>query len=123
MKRNAVEWAVLLVSIAGIVALVGVLVAEGIAESRPPDPEVRLRSAEARQATLGWIVPADVANGGDQAVEAVVLEATATVGGIDESSEIEVNFLPAGTTVEVAFAFSGQPDGEVTVRLVGYRMP
>ncbi len=123
MKRNVIEWAVLIASVAGIVLLVAVLVVEGLTESRPPDPQVELRPAEGRTGTLGWIVPADVSNGGDEAVEAVVLEATATVGDVDEVSELEINFLPAGTTVEVAFAFSGRPAGEVEVRLVGYRVP
>lgn len=121
--RNAVEWVVLGVSIAGILLLVGVLVIESLTETRPADPQVELMPAEARQGTLGWIVPARVSNGGDEAVEAVLVEASATVGTATEVSEIEIDFLPSGTTVDVAFAFSAQPNGEVTVRLVGYRLP
>lgn len=123
MKRNAVEWAVVIISILSIALLVGVLVVEGFNLSRPPDPTIELRQSEARQGTLGWIVPATVTNAGDQAAEAVVLEATATVEGETEASELEVNFLPAGTEVEIAFSFSGEPTGEVTVRLVGFRVP
>jgi len=122
-RRNAIEWLVLGVSIAGIVLLVAVLTIESLTESRPADPRVELRPAEARQGTLGWIVPAEVSNGGDEAVEAVLLEATATVGAQTEVSEIEIAFLPSGTTVAVAFGFSAQPSDEVTVRLVGYRVP
>jgi hypothetical protein len=64
-----------------------------------------------------------VSNGGDEAAEAVVLEAGATVDGREEISELEVNFLPAGTAVEVAFGFSARPSGDVVVRLVGFRVP
>lgn len=117
------EWAVLAASVAAIVLLAAVLVVEGISEARPPDPTVELRHAEGRQGVLGWIVPASVSNGGDDAAESVVLEASATIDGESEVSELEVNFLPAGTTVEVAFAFSAQPSGDVTVRLVGFRVP
>ena len=123
MKRNAVEWAVVIVALLSIALLVGVLVVEAFNGSRPPDPSIELRQSEAHQGTLGWIVPATVTNVGDQAAEAVVLEATATVEGEEETSELEVNFLPGGTEVEIAFSFSAAPTGEVTVRLVGYRVP
>jgi uncharacterized protein (TIGR02588 family) len=123
MKRNAVEWAVLGISILAIVALVAVLVAQGLITARPPDPQVTLHEDEARQASTGWIIPADVYNAGDEAAEAVGLEASAMVAGAEETSEIEVNFLPAGTTVQIAFAFSEEPEGQVDVRLVGFRAP
>ena len=123
MKRNALEWAVIIVSVLSIALLVGVLVIEGLNESRPPNPTIEVRLAEARESSLGWIVPAAVTNEGDQAAEAVVIEATATVDGETETSEQEINFLPAGTEVELAFAFSAAPEGEVTFRLVGYRVP
>lgn len=123
MKRNAVEWAVIIVSVLSIALLVGLLVIEGFNESRPPDPSIEMRQAEARQGDLGWIVPVTVTNHGDQAAEAVVIEATAEVDGETETSELEVNFLPAGTEVELAFAFSAAPATEVTFRLVGYRVP
>ncbi len=123
MKRNAVEWAVIIVSALSIAALVGVLVVEGLNESRPPDPAIEMRQGEARQGELGWIVPVTVTNQGDQAAEAVVIEASAEVDGEMETSELEVNFLPARTDVEVAFAFSAAPATAVTFRLVGFRVP
>lgn len=123
MKRNAVEWAVIIVSVLSIAALVSVLVIEGLNESTPPDPSIEMRAAEARQGELGWIVPVTVTNQGDHAAEAVVIEATAQVDGEIETSELEVNFLPAGSEVEVVFAFSAVPATEVTFRLVGYRVP
>lgn len=124
MKRNLVEWAVLAVSIGAIGTLVGVLVIDGLSAQRPPDPRLEIRPTEARAATgLGWIVPATVTNAGDQAAEAVVIEATAIVDGSQETAEVEVQFLPGGTAVEVAFAFSAEPSGEIATRLVSYRLP
>ena len=123
MKRNAVEWAVVITSVVSIALLVGVLVVEGFNESRPANPTVELRIAEARQGALGWIVPASLTNDGDEAAQAVMIEATATVAGETETSELEVDFLPAGTEVEIAFAFSAQPSDEVKIRLVGFRVP
>jgi uncharacterized protein (TIGR02588 family) len=123
MKRNAVEWAVLGISVAGIVVLIGALIIAGLGGQRPADPTVELRMSEARQGAQGWIVPMTVRNAGEEAAEAVILEARAMVDGDSQTSQVEVDFLPAGTSVEAAFAFTAQPAGEVTVRLVSYRVP
>jgi len=123
MKRNVVEWAVLALSILAITTLVAALVIEGLSERRPANPTVELKTAEARLGALGWILPATVTNEGDAAVEAVILEAEATVDGELETSELEVPFLPAAGSVDVAFSFSAQPSDEVKVRLVGFREP
>jgi uncharacterized protein (TIGR02588 family) len=122
-KRNIVEWAVLVVSVVAIALLVAALVLTGLSENSPADPQVELKLNEARMGQLGWMLPATVRNEGDMTAEAVVIEATATVDGEEESSEIEVAFLPAGSEEDVVFAFSAEPDSDVTVRLVGYQLP
>lgn len=122
MKRNALEWAVLVASAIAIVLLVAVLVSSGLTGgSRPPSPSVTLRPEEAREAPNGWVVPATVINEGDVAAEAVVLEAAASVAGEEETSELEIDYLPPGTEVEIEFAFSGRPEGDIAVRVVGMR--
>lgn len=123
MKRNAVEWTVLGVSLLAIAIVLGALVLEGIGDSRPADPAVVLHSAEARQAASGWIIPATISNQGDEAAEQVVIEASADVGGATEVSRLVIDFLPAGTAVEGSFAFSAQPSAEVGVRLVSFVSP
>ena len=123
MKRNAVEWVVLAVSVVGIVVLVGTLVAAGLSAPQPANPTVELRHAEARQGAAGWIIPATIRNDGDEAAEEVLLEAATEVAGSREVSELVVQFLPAGTSVEAAFAFTAQPTGAISVRLVSFRSP
>jgi uncharacterized protein (TIGR02588 family) len=123
VKRNVVEWLVLGISVLAIIVLAGVLLIEGIGPTREPNPMVTLRTAEARPGHMGWIVPATVANDGDLAAEAVLIEATAAIAGEPETSEVEINFLPAGTEVKVAFAFSAKPEGEIATRLVSFRVP
>jgi uncharacterized protein (TIGR02588 family) len=122
-QRNLIEWVVLVTSVVAIVALAALLVFQGLQENEPANPGVELRLDEARTGLIGWIVPADVVNDGDEPAEAVLIEASAQVAGEAETSEIEIDYLPAGTTVEIAFAFSAEPEGEVTVRLVGFRVP
>ena len=122
MKRNAVEWVVLALSIAAIALLAATLVLTGLNERRPAEPQVELRPAEARTTELGWLLPATVRNVGDEAAEEVLVEATAQVDGEEEASEMAVAFLAAGSESEIVFAFSAEPDTDVTVRLVGFQL-
>ena len=124
MPRNWVEWVALGVSIAAIVGVVGFLAVDGITDAdRPPDPRVELHGDEAYETSTGWIVPVTVTNNGDRPAEALVLRAMATVDGSEEESEVTIDYLPSGTDVEISFGFSTEPDGEVTVTTVGFRLP
>ena len=122
--RALIEWVVLAGSALAIVALVGVLLAEGLAGSPDdPDPVVELAMDEGRQATHAWLIPATVTNLGGDAAEDVVIEFRATVAGSEETSELTVAFLPPRSTVELEVGFSAIPEGEVAVRVVGYARP
>ncbi len=124
MRQNWVEWVALAASVVAVVGVVGFLVVDGLRdEGRPPTPIVELRRDEAYATDHGWIVPATVTNGGDRAAESLVLRGTATVAGEAEASELTVDYLPAGTSVEISIGFSAEPDGEVAVQVVGFRLP
>jgi uncharacterized protein (TIGR02588 family) len=124
MRQNWLEWLALVVSILAVVGVVGFLLVDGVRdEGRPPLPLVEVRVAEAYQTPHGWLVPSTVTNDGDSAAEALVLRATAEIGGEVEESELTVDFLPAGTEVDVTFGFSAEPDGEVSVQVIGFRLP
>lgn len=91
------------------------------------DPGIGLRDAivalhldRAYMTAMGWVLPASVTNEGDRSAQAVTLIAIATVDGDREDAEITVDYLPAGTQVDLAVGFSGEPDGEVRVRVTGY---
>jgi uncharacterized protein (TIGR02588 family) len=124
MRRNWVEWLALAISVAAILGVVGFLVADGITDAdRPPEPRVALQPDAAYETSTGWIVPATVTNGGDVPAVALALRAAATVEGSEEESEVTIDYLPPGTDVEVSFGFSAEPDGEVSVTTVGFRLP
>jgi len=124
MRQNWVEWVALAISALAVVGVVGFLVVDGLRdEGQAPTPIVELRRSDAYATDHGWIVPATVTNDGDRAAEALVLRATATVGGGEEESEVTVDYLPAGTSVEVSIGFSAEPESEVTVQVVGFRLP
>lgn len=124
MRRNWLEWIVLVTSAIALAGLVGFLVVDGARdEGRPPQPVVTLDVESAYRVAAGWLLPATVTNDGDATAEAVVLRATASVGGEVEESELTVDYLPVGTAVEITFGFSDEPDGEVSVHVVGFRLP
>jgi len=115
---------VLSVSVVAVVGLVGFLAIDGITdEGRPPEPRVELFAEAAYELAGGWIIPATVMNDGDEAAEALALRATATVDGAEEESEISIDYLPPGSDVDVSFGFSAEPEGEVTVETVSFRLP
>lgn len=123
MRHNALEWVALVMSSAAIALVALLLVVEGMGPMSPAGPGLTLRPEDGRAIALGWSVPGTLSNAGDDAAEAVVVKARATVRGAEETSEVEVMFLPGGSSVDVEFGFSAQPDGVIEARLVGYRVP
>ena len=124
MRRNWLEWVALAVSIVGVVGIVGFLLLDGLTDDgRPPTAVVEVLTGDAYSTDHGWIVPAELTNDGDEAAELLVLRATATVDGTEEEAEIAIDYLPAGTAVAVSFGFSAEPSGEVSVQVVGFRLP
>ncbi len=124
MRRNWVEWVALGISVAAIVGVVAFLVVDGLTDAdHPPEPRVVLQPDAAYETDTGWILPATVTNDGDRPAEALMLRATATVDGSEEESDVAIDYLPSGTDVEISFGFSAEPDGDVTVTTIGFRLP
>ncbi len=124
MNRNWLEWAILIASVVLVVGLVGYLVISGLTNSGPAMVRVEVMTDEARLgADGGWLVPVTIHNEGGAAAVAIVVEGTGVVAGTDESSELTVDVLAADSAVELVLGFSGQPEGEIQVRVVGYELP
>lgn len=120
-RRNRVEWIVLMVSVVAVAGIIGFLIVDGVTdEGRPPAPVVEVHVNRAYVAPAGWLLPATASNDGDQSAQAVRLLATATVNGETEESEVSIDYLPAGTEVDVTFGFSAEPEGEILVRVTGF---
>ena len=123
MRRNWLEWVFLISSIAAIVLLVGYLAAETIAGDEPPDIRVEAQADQARDTAIGWVLPIIVRNEGGMPAALVTIEASATVGGEEETSEVVLDLAAPGTETDLVVGFSDPPEGEVTFRLVGYEAP
>ena len=124
MRNNWVEWVALGLSVLAISAVVGFLVYDGLTNGGTRAvPSIELHDGAAYETELGWMLPATLHNDGDAPAERVVLEASARIDGERQTSIVEVDFLPAGTDVDVFFGFSAEAQGEVTVRVVGFLAP
>ena len=124
MKRNWLEWAILAISVAVVVALVGYLLVAGLSNAGPAMIRAEVAAAEAADGPDGgWLVPLIVRNEGGTAAVSIVVEGTATVAGTQESSELTIDLLAADSAVELVLGYSEEPDGEVQVRVVGFETP
>ena len=124
MKRNWLEWSILAISVAVVVALVGYLLVAGLSNGGPAVIRAEVAAAEATDGPDGgWLVPLTVRNEGGSAAVSIIVEGTANVAGTEESSELAIDLLAAESEVELVLGFSGQPDGEVQVRVVGFETP
>ncbi len=123
MRRNWLEWVILAFSVLAIAALVLYLGYETVSGDEPPDIRIEAAAGGGRATTSGWELPIVIRNEGGLPAAAVIVEATATVDGTEETSELVLDLVAPGTEADMVVGFSGQPEGEVTFRLVGYEAP
>jgi uncharacterized protein (TIGR02588 family) len=124
VKRNWLEWLILVVSVSLVVALVGYLLVTGLTNGGPAAIRAEVVREDAIEGPDGsWLAPLTVSNDGGTAAVAIVMEGTAMVDGAEETSELVVDILAAGSEVELMLGFSGPPEGEVDLRVVGYEAP
>ena len=123
MKRNALEWAILAVSLTAILGLVGFLVVDAFDGDGPASVGAVAESDQGLANDNGWLIPIRVYNRGGTAALSVVVEVSAVVDGADEVSELTVDVLAGGSEVQLLAGFSGPPDSEVSIRITGLEVP
>jgi uncharacterized protein (TIGR02588 family) len=124
MNRNWLEWAILVVSVALVAGLVGYLLVSGLTNRGPAIIRLEVAAAEGSDGPDGsWLVPLTVRNEGGRAAVSIVVEGTAIVAGTEESSELTVDVLAAESAVDLVLGFSGRPEGDVQLRVVGFETP
>ena len=124
MKRNILEWLILVASLVAIVGVAGFLVVEAVADGgRPASVGATADVDRGSPGENGWLIPVRVHNRGGSAALSVAVEVSAMVDGTEEASELTVDVLAGGSEVELLAGFSAEPDGPVAVRVVGLETP
>ena len=125
VKKNWLEWAVFVVSLALVAGVLGFLVYDALKlEKLPPDLEVRLGAPV--EHGQEFVVPVAVTNRGDQTAEGVQIEVTLEGGGggEPERGEFGIAFIPRRATREGWVVFRTDPRGaRLTPRVLGYEKP
>jgi len=124
-KRPLIEWIFGAVSAGLVVALVGFLAWEAVfAGSRPPELVLELTSVE--PAGNGTTVKIAIANRGDEAASAVIVQASAqdASGGEPLQKQIEFDYVPGHGTRYGAFIMPGKVAAEgIRIEIGGYAEP
>lgn len=126
MKRAPVEIIVFSLSLSLILATVGFLVYDGlIKERKPPVVRIELKRDRVERTEGGFRLPLVLRNSGDEAVQNVMVQVTATSKtGEIESSEVVMPFLPEGSIRNAVVLFTVDPrDVIIDARTASYILP
>lgn len=123
MRRNWLEWAILVSSVVALLGLVGFLVVAAVTDRTDADIRLDVRMAEARETEAGWLVPVSVRNEGGEPAAGLMIEASAEVDGAEETAEVTLDLLPAHSQAEIVVGLSAAPDGELRLRVLGFEAP
>jgi uncharacterized protein (TIGR02588 family) len=124
--RSIAEWTSLVVSVAIVVALVGLVSYEHVAgPTRPPTIDARPRLDAARTAGGEYYLPIDITNRGNLTAESVRIRVSlATDQGRQETAEVSVQFLAGGATARGTAVFREDPSrGQVAVNVLSLQEP
>ncbi|MBM0741435.1 TIGR02588 family protein [Phormidium sp. CLA17] len=123
--RNSTEW--LSFGIASlIVGTVAGLVIYSWAMGRNSPPSLTIyRTEPVREADGQFYVPFEIVNTGGETAESVQVIAELKVNAaIQESGDLQIDFLSRGETEKAAFVFKTDPrQGDLVVRVASYKTP
>jgi uncharacterized protein (TIGR02588 family) len=123
-KRTLAEWVTFGIAsliLAVIVSLVGYL---WLNEKRQP-PILGVSNKTIREADGQFYVPFEVVNTGGETAESVQIMAQLQINGeVEETGDIQIDFLSSGEKEQGAFIFKRDPrQGQLIIRVTGYKLP
>lgn len=122
--KNWLEWTVFAVSLVLVVAILGYLSWEAVADSGGP-PDVVVELGRPRSSSAGFMVPVEVRNLGKGTAEGVrVTVILDRAGGRAESAELDVAYLPRESRRSGWVTFAGDPgEGRLRVGPIAFEVP
>jgi uncharacterized protein (TIGR02588 family) len=123
-EKNLLEWAVFAVGLVLVVATLGYLVRESIADHGKP-PEVVVRLGEPRPSESGYLLPVEVTNTGQATAEDVLVPIFLEMSdGSREEAELSIAFLPRNSKRNGWVSFRGDPSqGTLGLGAIAFEVP
>jgi uncharacterized protein (TIGR02588 family) len=120
-RRSAAQWTGLGISVAVVLAVVGLIVFQELTGGdRPPTIEVLPNMEALRSDADAHYLPVEIANRGDLTAENVRVRLSLPSG---EATELEIQFLAGGDSAEGTAVFSEDPSSGLTVDVLGFLEP
>jgi uncharacterized protein (TIGR02588 family) len=118
------EWVTAAAGLLLVVSAVAILLAQGLGGGRRP-PDVVVHADSVAPATRGFRVGFRVVNRGDLTAAAVIVRGTLALdGGVAETSEAQLDYVPGRSEREGGLFFEHDPRrGTLTLRAIGYANP
>ena len=123
-SKNWLEWSVFAVSLVLVVATLGFLVWESVANHGGP-PDVVVTLGEAQPSSGGYRVPVEVGNVGRSTAEDVLIPVLLDLpDGTREEGRLNIAFLPRDSKREGWVTFRGDPGrGKLSLGAIAFEVP
>ena len=124
-SRTTAEWVTFGIASVIVGAIASLVIYNWLTEQHQP-PEISVRRTDAiREKDGSFYIPFEVVNTGGETAESVQVVAELKKNGtVEESGDLQVDFLAEGETEKGAFVFTQNPrQGELTLRIGSYKTP
>ena len=123
-EKNLLEWTVFAIGLVLVLATLGYLVRESIADEGKP-PEVVVRLGAPRPSESGYLVPVEVANDGQTTAEDVLVPIFLEMpDGRREEAELSIAFLPRDSRRNGWVSFRTDPRrGTLGLGAIAFEVP
>lgn len=123
--RSPAEWITFSIALLILATLIGLVIYKWFTQKNQPPLLSIIPKSEIRQAPGQFYVPFAITNTGGATAESVQVIAELSINGkIEESGEVQIDFLASDEKQEGAFVFSRDPrQGKLVMRVSSYKLP
>jgi uncharacterized protein (TIGR02588 family) len=123
--RSSAEWITFSIALLILATLIGLIIYKWVTQKNQPPLLSITPKSEIRQVPGQFYVPFTITNLGGTTAESVQVIAELSIDGkIEESGEVQIDFLASDEKQEGAFVFIRDPgQGKLVMRVASYKLP
>jgi uncharacterized protein (TIGR02588 family) len=123
LRTSVLEYVIAGLGLALVLAALGFMGYRALADDNRP-PEISLEVLRVTRSSGGYLVLLEARNSGDETAAELTVEGTVERPGQEpETSEVTFDFVPPDSVREGGLFFQADPEGALTLKLLGYREP